>query len=58
MDMLPAAMAMQMAIVQQNASMSMLKSSADAQKAVVNMIAETSAQISASGRGQIVNIAA
>lgn len=58
MDMLPAAIGMQMAITQQKAALSMIKSSADAQQAVVNMIAEVSEQISASGRGQIVNIAA
>lgn len=58
MDMLPAAIGMQMAITQQKATMSMIKSAAEAQQAVVDMVAEASANIAASGRGQIVNIAA
>jgi hypothetical protein len=58
MDMFPAAIGMQMAITQQKATMSMIKSSAEAQQAVVDMIAEVSSQIASSGRGQIVNIAA
>lgn len=52
--MLPATMAMQMAIVQQNAAMSMIKASADAQKAIVDMLQT----VSASSRGNNVNITA
>lgn len=55
---MPAVLGMQMAITQQKAAVSMLKQSAQMQQAVVNMIAETSQQIAASGRGQVVNITA
>lgn len=55
---LPAAIGMQMAIVQKNAALSMIKSTADAQSALVDMVAQASAQIAASGRGSVVNITA
>ena len=57
-SLLPAAIGMQMAITQKNAAMSMIKATADAQSALVNMVAEASAQIAASGRGSVVNITA
>ena len=57
-SLLPAAIGMQMAITQKNAAMSMIKATADAQSALVNMVAEASAQIAASGRGNVVNITA
>ena len=58
MTALPAAIGMQMAIVQKNAALGMMKANADAQTAMVNMLAQASEQISASSRGGIVNISA
>lgn len=58
MDMLPAAIAAQMAITQQNAALSMIKKTAQMQQQVVNMLAESALSVSASGRGGVVNIAA
>jgi hypothetical protein len=58
MSEVPAKIGMQMAIVQQRATLGMMKANADAQSALVNMIAQSSEQIAASGRGSIVNIAA
>ena len=58
MTALPAAIGMQMAIVQKNAALGMMKANADAQSAMVNMLAQASEQISASSRGGIVNISA
>lgn len=55
MEMLPAAIAAQMAITQKNAALSMIKQAAQMQQAIVDMIAES---VPASGRGGIVNIAA
>lgn len=55
MEMMPAAIAAQMAITQKNAALSMIKQTARMQQAIVDMIAES---VPASGRGGIVNIAA
>ena len=51
MEMLPAAIAMQMAIVQKNAQMGIIKQSADMQKQIADILAVT-----ASARGGSVNL--
>lgn len=55
---IPAAITAQMALVRQNAAMSMVKSSAEADKAVANMLAELVESAPTGGRGGIVNITA
>jgi hypothetical protein len=47
--------AAQMALVQQKAALGMLKSTANAEKQLADVISQT---VNASGRGQIVNITA
>ncbi len=56
--MIPAAIAAQMAITQKNVALSMIKQSANMQKQVVSMIAESAASLSAATRGNTINIAA
>lgn len=58
MDMMPAAIAAQMAITQQNAALSMIKKSAEMQQQIADVILEGAQAVSASSRGGIVNIAA
>lgn len=54
-----AAITAQLAMTRQNAAMGMLKSSAQADKAIVNMLQQTIENApNASGRGSIVNITA
>lgn len=53
MDLMPAAIAAQMAIVQKNVAMSMIKQTADAQAKIADIL-----MASASSRGGNVNIAA
>lgn len=58
MDMLPAALSAQMAITQQNAAMAMLKSSAQADRAIANILEQAITNVPTGGRGGIVNFAA
>ena len=58
MDMMPAAIAAQMAMTQQNVALSMIKKSAEMQKQIADVILEGSQAVSASSRGGIVDIAA
>lgn len=59
MTALPAAISAQMAITQQNAAMSMIKSSANADRAVVNMLQELVDNVPvSSARGGNLNISA
>ena len=51
MEAIPAQIAMQMAIVQKNAAMSMVKQTAEMQQQIVDMLA-----VSASNRGGSVNL--
>lgn len=52
---IPAAIAAQMAITRSNAAMGMLKMSADADKAIANMLMETIDNVPTGRRGGIVN---
>lgn len=56
--MLPAAIAAQMAITQQRVALSMIKQTAQMQQQIADVVLEGAANAAASGRGQIVNIAA
>ncbi|PZO83703.1 MAG: hypothetical protein DI626_08855 [Micavibrio aeruginosavorus] len=58
MDMMPAALAAQQAITQQNVALSMIKKSAEMQQQIADVILEGAQSVSASSRGGIVNIAA
>ncbi len=56
---LPAALSAQQAITQQNVALSVVKSSADAEKAIANILTEASQNVpTGSGRGSVVNITA
>jgi hypothetical protein len=57
MEMLPAAIAMQMAMTQQNLALSMVKKTADMQQQIASVLME-SLSVSAPSRGGVVNIAA
>lgn len=56
MTSIPAAIAAQMAIVQNNAAMSMLKSSNDAAKQVADMLLESIQNVPTGSRGGNLNI--
>lgn len=56
--MLPAAIAMQMAITQQRAALSMIKQTAQMQQQIADVVMQGAANAAASGRGGIVNISA
>lgn len=55
---LPGAIAVQQAITQQNVALSVMKASADADKAIANILAETIGNVPTGGRGSVVNISA
>lgn len=52
------ALTAQIALTRQNAAMSMLKASADADQAIVNMLSELVDNVPAGSRGGLVNITA
>ncbi len=58
MDMMPAAIAAQMAMTQQNVALSMIKKSAEMQQQIADVIMEGAQSVPSSSRGGIVNIAA
>lgn len=58
MDLMPAALSAQMAITQQNAAMSMLKASAQADRAIANILAEAISNVPTGSRGGMVNFTA
>ena len=55
---IPAQFAAEQAIVRQNAAMSMIKASADADKKLIGILEDSARQIAASNRGNNVNISA
>ncbi|MBP7721463.1 MAG: hypothetical protein KA155_02900 [Alphaproteobacteria bacterium] len=52
---IPAQFAAEQAIVRQNAAMSMIKASADADKKLIGILEDSARQIAASNRGNNVN---
>ncbi len=56
--MMPAAIAAQMAMTQQNVALSMIKKSAEMQQQIADVIMEGAQSVPSSSRGGIVNIAA
>lgn len=58
MEMLPAAISAQMAINQQNVAMAMLKSSAQADRAIANLLADAIQNVPTGSRGGSVNFTA
>ena len=53
---IPAQFAAEQAIVRQNAAMSMIKASADADKKLIGILEDSARQIAASNRGNNVNV--
>lgn len=58
MDMMPAAISAQMAMNQQNVAMAMLKSSAQADRAIANILMEAVQNVPTGSRGGAVNFTA
>lgn len=58
MDMMPAAISAQMAMNQQNVAMAMLKSSAEADRAIANILQQAIANVPTGSRGGLVNFSA
>ncbi|HQX27340.1 MAG TPA: hypothetical protein PKX38_05315 [Alphaproteobacteria bacterium] len=53
---IPAQFAAEQAIVRQNAAMSMIKASSDAEKKLIGILEDSARQIAASNRGNNVNV--
>ncbi len=58
MDLMPAALSAQMAITQNNVAMAMLKSSAQADRAIANILEQAISNVPAGSRGSNVNFTA
>lgn len=58
MEMLPAAISAQMAINQQNVAMAMMKSSAQADRAIANILEQAISSVPTGSRGGLVNFSA
>lgn len=57
-ELLPAAIGAQMALNQQKVALSVIKSTANAQQAIADMVLEGSRNVAAAARGQNLNISA
>ncbi len=58
MDLMPAALSAQMAITQNNVAMAMLKSSAQADRAIANILEQAISNVPTGSRGSNVNFTA
>lgn len=58
MEMLPAALSAQMAMTQNNVAMAMIKSSAQADRQIANILADAITNVPTGSRGGLVNMAA